>query len=590
MLEKKDEEKIISCLDVLLKVGNHEGTKDGIDALLQLYSFSSGALSSMLFFYNNFSLSKDEERKLFELHKKWANDFTTSFFEEDKSIIEVKSIIDEVKKSSSTPPFKKGERKLRIGYLSSDFRAHVVMHFFIPAVINRHNSTGDGMEVYCYSNYTGADDPVTDYVKSIVHQFRKIDTCDDRKVARMMRDDKIDILVDLNGHTYGFRPGILVSNPAPIIVSWLGYPNTTGLTLNSEFSSTRHYRLTDCITDPFPSSSLGSAGNSHSHYTEQLTYMSGNGPSICYSPGYGLGLSEEHKYTYSALVPKLCSVMLAPSSNSRELKELGERQHITFGTFNHPRKFSDECLKVWVKILISVPGSKLAVKCVLWCDGRENKNEENKKETRMFIDRLVKTSGLTEDWVRERIIFIPFSPTYTGHLESYSQIDIALDTWPYAGTTTTCEALLMGVPVVTLTSASSSDCIGDHINRSRQNVGASILSSVPNLYHLIGKSEEEYVKIATTLATYHTEGKGKGKGKDSEFLSSIRSEIGTAFSSSSICDASSFGKRLETTFETMMKEPDGSLDLPHSHTISTLTSPEKFPHLFKLAEIFKSNF
>jgi protein O-GlcNAc transferase len=150
-----------------------------------------------------------------------------------------------------------------------------------------------------------------------------------------------------------------------------------------------------------------------------------------------------------------------------------------------------------------------------------------------FIKRFAKVTGHTEEYFQNTIVFLPYSPSSKKHLECYSEIDIALDTWPYAGTTTTCEALLMGVPVITLSDVDS--------GRSRQNIGASILS--PNLHFLIARSEDEYVKIATTLAN----------SKNSEF----RQEIRNAFLNSPICDVADFGKRLETTFENLIKSLRG---------------------------------
>jgi predicted O-linked N-acetylglucosamine transferase (SPINDLY family) len=253
----------------------------------------------------------------------------------------------------------------------------------------------------------------------------------DLEVVELIRGDKIDILVDLGGHTGESRLLVFAYKPSPVQVAWLGYPNTTGL-------RTMDYRLTDAIADP--------PGEADSFHSEKLIRLE-----------YGFLCYQADEY--------------APETDSPPCLERG---HVTFGSFNNLAKLNPEVIKVWAEILRGQPRSRLMLKAQALTD------EGNRKRfLRMFAEH-----GIAAD----RLDLHGWMPVQKDHLELYREIDIGLDPFPYNGTTTTCEALWMGVPVVAI--------LGD---RHAARVGASIMHQV-GIEELVAKSTEEYVGLAVGLA------------------------------------------------------------------------------------------
>ena len=357
-------------------------------------------------------------------------------------------------------------RRLRIGYVSPDFRTHSVAYFIEP-VIKAHDR--GNLEIFCYANVIRVDE-VTERIRGAADHWFSIAGRSDAEVADRIRQDRIDILVDLTGHTGGNRLLVFALRPAPVQVSWLGYPNTTGL-------SAIDYRLTDAIADP-----VGEADGLHS---EELVRL-------------------EHGF--------LCFQADESAPDVTEPPCL-DKGYVTFGNFNDLAKTTSEVVQLWAKILAAVPGSRLLMKAKQLVDA-----ETRERYRAMFI---------AEGVAGERIELHGRLPKKKDHLAFYSRIDIGLDPFPYNGTTTTCEALWMGVPVVTWR--------GD---RHAERVGASILHRV-GLPELIAHLGEEYIKTAAGLAL------------DRERLQELRSGLRDRMRKSKLMDMDLFTASLEDAYRNM---------------------------------------
>ncbi len=319
------------------------------------------------------------------------------------------------------------ERKLRLGYVSPDFRDHSVAYFIAP-VLHSHNR--EIVEVFCYSD-TLNHDAITEQLKSASDYWRQVTGWSDRDIAAQIQKDGIDILVDLSGHTLKNRLLVFARKPAPVQASWLGYPNTTGM-------RTIDYRLTDKVADP--------PGESDELHSETLIRLK-NG-FLCYQ--------------FPATVPAIAA---PPSAASGQ---------VTFGSFNNLSKVTPEVIQCWSAVLHKVKGSRLLLKA------KQLKDETARKR----IMQLFGDQGVAP----ERLELISWLPRKDEHLATYNKVDIGLDPFPYNGTTTTCEALLMGVPVVTFTGV-----------RHSGRVGASIMHHA-GLDELVAGSIEQYTQLAVSLA------------------------------------------------------------------------------------------
>ena len=318
------------------------------------------------------------------------------------------------------------DRTLRIGYVSPDFRFHSVAYFIEPLF---REYSRDKFITIAYSD-TVQPDSMTEKLQSLVDNWRNIAGMSDEQVAELVRKDTIDILVDLTGHTANNRMRVFALKPAPIQVSYLGYPNTTGL-------PTMDYRLTDAWADP--------PGQTEQFHTEELVRLPCG--FLCYSP------------------PQDC-----PEVGDLPALTSG---HITFGCFNNSTKLNPKAISLWSKLLQQIPESQLILKA------RNLKCESGQK----LLIKMFEENSISPN----RLKFINFISSFYDHMELYNEVDIALDTSPYNGTTTTCEALWMGVPVVTLT--------GDtHISR----VCNSILSNI-DMPEFIAETPDNFVEIARDL-------------------------------------------------------------------------------------------
>ena len=355
----------------------------------------------------------------------------------------------------------KPAKRLRIGYVSGDFRRHSVSFFFEP-LITHHNR--QEVEVFCYSE-VGNPDKVTHTIKGLSDHWVDISTIPDDTAAKKIYNDNIDILVDLSGHTGHNRLSIFARRPAPVQVSWLGYPNTTGM-------GCMDYRLTDNAADP----------DCDEFYSEKLLRL---------PTGF------------------LC---FKPPDNAPQVAPLPALQSniVTFGSFNNFSKINDQVMKCWSSILANVPDSRLLLKCRQLAD-KQTREQCLEKFTQLGI-------------AAERILTLPRTKTLSDHLNCYNQVDIGLDTFPYNGTTTTCEALWMGVPVVV------SD--GD---RHAGRVGKSIMKMF-NAPELICTSETDYINKSISLAT------------NLEELKAMRHSLRQKMQQSTLCDAVNFTINIEKAY------------------------------------------
>jgi protein O-GlcNAc transferase len=293
------------------------------------------------------------------------------------------------------------------------------------------------------------------------------------QLAQHIHEDGVDILVDLAGHTANNRLLTFARKPAPVQVSWLGYPNTTGLL-------SMDYRLTDARADP--------PGMTETLYTEAL-----------------LRLSE-------------CFLCFQCPEDAPDVGPLpsGVSGGITFASFNNLAKMTPEVMRMWSEILRSVPGSRLLLKSRATGD----------KDVRKRLTALFASMGAAEGQVQ----FRGPMPDHRDHMATYNQVDIALDTFPYNGTTTTCEALWMGVPVISL---------AGQVHAAR--VGVSLLTQV-GLADLAAPDEESYIATAVRLS------------QDQGGLAAIRWRLRSAMRNSTLCDAVGFTRALEQAFRDKWSE------------------------------------
>jgi len=337
-----------------------------------------------------------------------------------------------LEKSKKTPPaFKFKPRspgsKLRVGFLSGDLCHHPVAHFIEP-LFREYDK--ERFEFVAYGDQRKSDEFSERFAKQ-VDLWRETCSLTNEALAKKIHEDRVDILFELSGHTAYNRMGVLALKPAPLQASYLGYPGTTGL-------PTMDFRITDELVDP--------VGMTEKFHTERLIRLSRC--AWCYEP--------------DAVAPDVAPMPALKNG------------HITFGCFNNMAKLNPALFDMWAKILIKVPNSHLRLKARTLTDDRV-KNE-------------LKDYFTAKGIAAERLDFFGHTRKIHEHLNHYHEVDIALDSFPYHGTTTTCEAMWMGCPVVTRAGAA-------HVSR----VGVSLLSAV-GLEEFIGQNREDYIGKAVTLA------------------------------------------------------------------------------------------
>lgn len=353
------------------------------------------------------------------------------------SEMDPKTVFDEhrkwgLDKTKKTPPaFKFKPRspgsKLRVGFLSADLCHHPVAHFIEP-LFREYDK--ERFEFVAYGDQRKSDEFSERFAKQ-VDLWRETCSLTDEALAKKIHEDRVDILFELSGHTAYNRLGVLALKPAPLQASYLGYPGTTGLPAID-------FRITDELVDP--------VGMTEKFHTERLIRLSRC--AWCYEPD-----------------------AVAPEVGALPFQRNG---HITFGCFNNMAKLNPALFDMWAEILIKVPNSHLRLKARTLTDDRV-KNE-------------LKDYFTAKGIAAERLDFFGHTRKIHEHLNHYHEVDIALDSFPYHGTTTTCEAMWMGCPVVTRAG-------GAHVSR----VGVSLFSAV-GLEEFIGQNREDYIGKAVTLA------------------------------------------------------------------------------------------
>lgn len=353
---------------------------------------------------------------------------------------------------------------LKVGYISADLREHSVSRFIEPVILGH---KPEKVELFVYSDVRNPDQVTGRLQKTVGAGWRDITSLDDKQLCEQISNDQIDILVELGGHTAHNRLIAMAAKPAPIQISYLGYPDTTGL-------SSIDYRLTDGLVDP--------EGTIDSYYTEKLWRL----PQGFFS------------YMPNRDAP---AVELPPSLKNG---------YITFGSFNMSSKINQEVVRLWARILEAVPNSRFLLKAAVFTDG----------VTVDYLRQLFADHGIEA----ERLVFKGHQPDSVSHLKLYGEIDIALDPFPYNGTTTTLEALWMGRPVISL--------IG---NSHAARVGYSILNQL-GLESCLAETEEEYLTAAVALAA------------DTKQLQELTMGMRQRMESSTLLDSKSFVTSLEGAY------------------------------------------
>ena len=278
------------------------------------------------------------------------------------------------------------DRRIRLGYLSPDFRNHAVSRYFEPVLVAHDR---ERFEVFCYGEVS-APDAATDRMMAQADHWRSTVGFSDQQVADMLQADGIDVAIDLAGHTAWNRLKALAYRPAPVQMTWLGYPNTTGL-------EAIDYRITCSIQDP---------PDQPTYHTEQLLRLPVG--SFCFAPPAG-----------------------APDVSTSPFVSKGS---ITFGSLHRPFKISEKVRTLWAEVLKACPASRLILFNTRF-------NDESMAAFRQsFLHAGIDRSRFE----------IRNDAGQNGYLATYDEIDISLDVAPWAGGTTTLESLWMGVPVLAL--------------------------------------------------------------------------------------------------------------------------------------------
>ena len=405
---------------------------------------------SNLLFCQNYDASRTPEQ-LFDTHRQWDARYGATALRPANYA------------NDRTP-----ERRLRIGYVSPDFRTHSVAYFLTP-LMEAHDR--QAVELFCYAEVIRPDS-ITAHLRELSDRWLSTVGLSDDALAARIQADGIDILVDLAGHTAHNRLRVFARKPAPVQATWLGYSNTTGL-------SAMDYRIVDAVTDP-PGAADASASETLLRLADGF---------LCYA-------GAKH----------------APQPAQPPCLANG---FVTFGSFNNPAKVSAATFDVWVQLLTRLPDARLLLKGKPFADAATGAS---------FLARL-RERGIDD----KRVELLGWVPDSLSHLALYEKIDIALDPFPYNGTTTTCEALWMGVPVVTFR--------GD---RHSGRVGASLLSQA-GLSDWIAGSLDDYVATALNLA------------RDPQALNALRSSLRARLGASSLCDGPGFARTMETAFRAMWR-------------------------------------
>lgn len=358
-------------------------------------------------------------------------------------------------------PVIKKHKTLRVGFMSSDLRTHAVGKHVLPVL---RNYDPERIEIHAYTPWVTEGDPVHDYMTGLFCGHRVTEGLSLREIAQTVRADDIDVLFDLNGHTFGGKAPAMAYKPAPLQMSWLGYPFTIGL-------STIDYFLLDERLKP----------------TEE-------------------GVMHEKPL----VMPKsyICFEGYDPVPIT-DTPPFAREGRITFGTLNNVYKFTQRTLELWAEVMRGVPDSRMLFV----------RSEFHSAKVCQNVARTFEAFGVDP----ERLFFVDNHKEGVPHLNCYNEIDISLDTFPLVGGTTTCDAMWMGVPVVTKVGA------GIH-----SRLGYSLLGSA-GLEELCTWSDEEFVERAVGLA------------HDEESIAFLRQNLRPAVLDSVLFDGAEFTEAFTDT-------------------------------------------
>ncbi len=357
------------------------------------------------------------------------------------------------------------ERRLRVGYVSAHFRNHAVAYFSEP-LLAAHDKAQT--EVFCYADLRQSDDTTARF-RSYATAWRDTSRLAHDQMAELIREDGVDILVDLAGHIGGNRLPVFARKPAPVQVTYLGYQNTTGM-------SAMDYRLTDAHADP--------PGTTDPWYTERLARLPG---------------------AFFCFRPPEPSPPVGPLPAER-------RGQITFASLNHVLKLRPENFRVWSRILARVTNSRLLL--LAYSPG--------------VLERSVRDLLAAEGIDPSRIDVVNKRPRQE-YLQMHNEVDVALDTFPFNGHTTVCDALWMGVPSIMLEGG-----------RYASRFGGSTLLGV-GLGELIAHDPDEYVELAVALAS------------DQRRLAELRRGLRERLLASPLVDAPQFARGVEAAYRQMWR-------------------------------------
>jgi predicted O-linked N-acetylglucosamine transferase (SPINDLY family) len=361
--------------------------------------------------------------------------------------------------------------QLRVGYLSPDFRTHPV-GFLIDGVLACHDPSR--VEIYCYS-HTIKVDPQTERLRSFNVRWRDVRNVDDAEAANMIRTDGIDILVDLAGHSAGGRLSLFAQRPAPVTINWvLGGAGTTGL--------------------------------------KEIDYV--------VADAHALPPEQEPLYVESVIRLPRCYLAYCPPGNAPEVEPAPSLQSggVTFGCFNNLAKVNHACVSVWAEILRRCPASCLAF--------------ETAGYERLEIQSRLRSWFTSHGVDATRLRFGSGLLSQIEFLEKHALIDIGLDPFPYTGGMTTCDALWMGVPVVTFP--------GEGVHARH---GATILKNA-GLDFCVARSRQDYIDIAIRLAS------------NIPALADLRRRMRPRLMGSSLCNVVGLTKELEEIYDVLWRRKD----------------------------------
>jgi predicted O-linked N-acetylglucosamine transferase (SPINDLY family) len=359
------------------------------------------------------------------------------------------------------------DRPLRLGFVSADFTFHPV-GCFLAAVLDP--LAGRGWETICYSSGL-RDDLMTAQLRAAAGRWRSVQSLSDERLAERIRDDQVDILFDLSGHGPLNRLGTLARKPAPVQVAWIGYRGTTGV-------GAIDYLLADANLVPV---------GSDLHYREQVVRLPET--AMCFSPPID-----------------------APEVGPLPARTQG---HVTFGSFNAPAKINLPQVALWAELMRRVPGSRLVLK---------HRGFDDPGAARRYREAFA-AAGIEGD----RLELLGLSPR-SGLLAAYNRIDVALDPGPHSGSLTTCEALWMGVPVITCPGATFAS-----------RLGASHLRAA-GLDELVAADRSAYADLAVQLAG------------DVDRLADLRQGLRSRVAHSPLCDARRFTEHLVARLREMWRQ------------------------------------